>query len=94
MLPFLAVIDPNLFCLTLLYNYFQGEIIPTSTGGAQIVFNDVEKLTQKSPEKSPERMATRRSKRSYEEAGGGASVGSRVAAFENKLGSAKKYRFR
>ena len=63
------------------------------TGGAQIVFNDVETLTQKSPERrpSPTRVMTRRSKRSYEEAA--SSVGSRVAAFETKLGSSKKYRY-
>lgn len=70
---------------------FQGEIIPTASGGAQIVFNDVEMLKQKSPDKSPTRMMTRRSsKRSYEELTP-ASVKSRAAAFD-KLGSAKKYR--
>jgi len=63
---------------------YKGEIIPTATGGAQIVFNDVEMLKQKSPEKSPERVMTRRSsKRSLEEAKA-ASVGNRIAAFEKR----------
>ena len=58
------------------------------------MFNDVEIHKQKSPEKSPSRPMTRRSKRSYEEAQEvPASVGSRVAAFENKM-SGKKHRFR
>ena len=75
----------------MLHLIFQGEIIPTATGGAQIVFNDVEILKQKSPEKSPGRVMTRRSKRSYEDFQP-TSVGSRVAAFEDKLGSAKRFR--
>jgi hypothetical protein len=56
------------------------------TGGAQIVFNDVETLTQKSPEKSPKSrpMTRRSSKRSLEEQQQLASVGSRVAAFEKR----------
>lgn len=69
---------------------FKGDIIPTCTGGHQVVFNDVETLTQKSPNKSPTRPMTRRnSKRSYEDL---ATVGSRVAAFENKLGANKRHR--
>jgi kinesin family protein 23 len=65
---------------------FKGDIIPTATGGAQIVFNDVETLTQKSPEKSPKSrpMTRRSSKRSLEEQQQLASVGSRVAAFEKR----------
>jgi len=63
---------------------YKGDIIPTATGGAQIVFNDVETLRQKSPEKSPERVMTRKSsKRSLEEAQA-ASVGNRIAAFEKR----------
>jgi len=65
---------------------YKGDIIPTATGGAQIVFNDVETLTQKSPEKSPKSrpMTRRSSKRSLEDQQQLASVGSRVAAFEKK----------
>jgi len=63
---------------------YKGDIIPTATGGAQIVFNDVETLKQKSPEKSPTRVMTRKSsKRSLEEAQA-ASVGNRIAAFEKR----------
>ncbi len=55
------------------------------------MFNDVEILKQKSPEKSPDGVRTRRSKRSYEETL--ASVGSRIADLERKLGgSPKKYK--
>jgi len=61
---------------------YKGDIIPTATGGAQIVFNDVETLTQKSPESRP--MTRRSSKRSLEDQQQLASVGSRVAAFEKK----------
>jgi hypothetical protein len=52
-------------------------VIPTSTGGRQVIFNDVEVLRQKSPEKLPEprkRSATSPKKRSFEEFRG---VGSR-----------------
>lgn len=70
---------------------YKGDIIPTAGGGRQVIFNDVEVLKQVSPEKSPDRVMTRRSsKRSFDEQLG--SVGSRVAALEHRLGSAKKYR--
>ena len=73
------------------FSMLQADVNPTSSGGRQVIINDVEVLTQKSPEKSP--IRTRRSKRSFEDLEA-ATVGSRVAAFEHKLGSAKKYRFR
>ena len=68
-------------------------MIPTVTGGAQVVFNDVETLKQKSPLKSP--VMTRRSKRSYDDlqAPVAASVRSRAAFFETpetKLGAKKR----
>ena len=54
--------------------YTQGDIVPTSTGGSQIVFDDVEILKQESPTNirgienmSPNRRSNRRSKRSFEE---------------------------
>lgn len=34
---------------------YKGNVIPTTGGGAQVVFNDVECLTQKSPVTSPTR---------------------------------------
>lgn len=74
---------------------YKGEIIPTKSGGAQIVFNDVEIHTQKSPERSPSRPMTRRSKRSsrtsVEELQAAATpVRERAAAFENKVGGHKR----
>ena len=54
--------------------YTQGDIVPTSTGGSQVVFDDVEILKQESPTNnrgieniSPNRRANRRSKRSFED---------------------------
>ena len=54
----------------------QGDIVPTSTGGSQVVFDDVEILKQESPTNnrgieniSPNRRSNRRSKRSFEELG-------------------------
>lgn len=37
---------------------FKGNIIPTSGGGAQVIFNDVECLVQKSPTSTPIRKRT------------------------------------
>lgn len=34
---------------------YKGNVIPTSSGGAQVVFEDVELLKQKSPITSPQR---------------------------------------
>ena len=61
----------------------QGDIIPTSTGGRQVVFDDVEVLQQVSPTKenrrteraSPDSKTKRRSKRSYEDIGRGEETG-------------------
>lgn len=43
---------------------YKGNVIPTSGGGAQVVFNDVELLKQSSPIKSPPHR--KRSSREYE----------------------------
>merc|ERR1712025_1008337 len=54
----------------------KGDVIPTVGGGKQVVFNDVEVLTQESPVKAdPAR------KRSYEEYRG---IGDRIADLENR----------
>ena len=46
------------FC-TLLHCYYclilQADVVPTSGGGAQIIFNDVETLKQRSPNATPVR---------------------------------------
>jgi len=55
---------------------YKGDVIPTVGGGKQVVFNDVEVLTQESPTKAdPAR------KRSYEEYRG---IGDRIADLENR----------
>merc|ERR1712029_477946 len=46
---------------------YKADVNPTCSGGRQVIINDIETLTQKSPEKSPV-LRTRRSKRSFEEA--------------------------
>lgn len=51
---------------------YKGNVIPTSGGGAQVVFNDVELLKQSSPVKSPPHR--KRSSREYENGGGGGGV--------------------
>lgn len=61
---------------------YKGDVIPTATGGRQVVFDDVEVLRQESPTREPSPMRTRRSKRSYEEFSG---VSNRIAALEDKL---------
>jgi hypothetical protein len=78
----------------------QGDVIPTSGGGRQVIFNDVEVLRQKSPDRMPTPRKRSRSpkKRSYEEFRGvGGGVGSRIAALEDRLNAgesvtSKKYR--
>merc|ERR1719228_3084504 len=55
---------------------YKGDVIPTVGGGKQVVFNDVEVLTQE----SPTRMDPAR-KRSYEEFRG---IGDRIADLENR----------
>lgn len=37
---------------------YKGNVIPTCSGGAQVVFNDCEYLTQRSPVTSPRRKRT------------------------------------
>lgn len=32
---------------------FKGDVVPTTSGGAQVIFNDIETLTQDSPIKGP-----------------------------------------
>jgi len=73
---------------------YKGDVIPTSTGGTQIVFDDVEVLSQRSPlhalmrrSKSPNGKPKRRSKRSFEEVQnnvdtGMGGVGRRIAQLE------------
>lgn len=39
---------------------YKGDVIPTTSGGAQVVFNDVECLKQFSPTSSPDGMARKR----------------------------------
>lgn len=36
-------------CGNLKTNYYKGDVIPTAGGGAQVIFNDIEVLKQKSP---------------------------------------------
>jgi len=52
---------------------YKGDVIPTVGGGRQVVFNDVEVLTQESPDLGK--------KRSYEEYRG---IGARIADLENR----------
>jgi len=56
---------------------YKGDVIPTVGGGRQVVFNDVEVLTQESPEKDR--------KRSYEEFRG---IGARIKDLEVRAGMA------
>ena len=58
---------------------FQGDVIPTVSGGRQVIFNDVEVLHQESPERSSPR------KRSYEEFRG---ISARIADLEERCGQA------
>merc|ERR1712181_72730 len=57
---------------------YKGDVIPTVGGGRQVVFNDVEVLTQESPEKQDR-------KRSFEEFRG---IEARIADLEQKAGRA------
>lgn len=59
---------------------YKGDVIPTVSGGRQVVFNDVEVLTQESPEKEQSPR-----KRSYEEFRG---VSARIADLQEKCGQA------
>ena len=43
---------------------YKGDVIPTTSGGAQVVFNDVECLKQFSPTSSPDGAAARKRKSS------------------------------
>jgi len=54
---------------------YKGDVIPTVGGGKQVVFNDVEILTQESPTRNADR------KRSYEEYRG---IHDRIASLENR----------
>jgi len=58
---------------------YKGDVIPTVSGGRQVVFNDVEVLHQESPDKSSPR------KRSYEEFRG---VSARIADLQERCGQA------
>jgi len=59
---------------------YKGDVIPTVGGGRQVVFNDVEVLTQESPEKQDR-------KRSFEEFSG-MGIEARIADLEQRAGRA------
>lgn len=58
---------------------FKGDVIPTVSGGRQVVFNDVEVLTQESPDRSGSPR-----KRSYEEFRG---ISARIADLQERCGT-------
>ena len=59
--------------------FIQGDVIPTVCGGRQVIFNDIEKLTQESPEHGSPR------KRSYEDYRG---ISARIADLQERCGQA------
>jgi len=61
---------------------YQGDVIPTTTGGKQVVFDNVDVLRQESPTASPRKTRSSTSKRSFEDFVG---VSNRIAALEDKF---------
>lgn len=61
---------------------YQGDVIPTTTGGKQVVFDNVDVLRQESPTGKSPRKTRSSSKRSFEDYVG---VSNRIAALEDKF---------